>query len=170
MKTHKPADLENRIAEIRVKIAVNRGERAESRPLLTREEAKAQLKGWLDYRAQAGQKHLADIAQYLQHPNAAVDLIHPHGLNRDRLEALFCSLCREHLERILTAELDRLIPTNRPTHKQSQAQQARLDVEWQSLEREEERLIRQLEGMGLTPDRRGDADPATVLADDAVLA
>lgn len=53
-----------------------------------------------------------------------------------------------------------------PDHAEHSARLAELEAELHGLELEEERAIRALEAQGLSVIRRGDADPAVVLADD----
>lgn len=170
--TFPPQAARDRLTALRAKNAANRQAAAESVALLTRPDAETQLADWLDCRAREGRTHLARIAQYFQHPGAAgIRLFDPPGTDIDpaALEDVLICLCRDTLERVMAEELWRVIPQDRPGHEQVAAAKRRLDAEWLVLEREEERLIRQMEAAGLTADRRGDADPATVLADDAAL-
>lgn len=166
-----PREHEAHLLEVRAKIAANRQTRAEQQNLLGREDAQAQARAWLEPRARRGEDALRDLAQSFQHPGPPrVALLYAGGADPQDLEALLCCLCRDPLDRFLRAELARLIPPDRPSPSQIEAEGNRLDRAWRALEREEERIVRQLEAMGLTPDRRGDADPATVLADDDALA
>ena len=165
-------DAKTRLLDLRAQNAANRQTRAEWEHLpLTLTDAKAQLSSWLDHKPRDAHARLAGVSQYLQHPGAhGVALFETEHDLPQLLESLLCFLFRDRLEPILLAELERIIPADRPGRARVEEERRRLDAEWRTLEREEERLIRRMEAEGAAVDRRGDADPATVLADDDALA
>lgn len=158
------------LADLRAKIAEAEAKReALKNAPLERDESIENAKAWISRKAQIGAQVVADCARQLQDPRANVELTE-FGVNVDRLraqlETLVVFLNREALEKAITAEINEQADPSRLSRVSIRDALAKLDAEIHGLCVREEVLVREIEAAGIPVNRRGDADPAIVLADD----
>ncbi|MBK8183114.1 MAG: hypothetical protein IPK63_09515 [Candidatus Competibacteraceae bacterium] len=170
-----PQHFEERLQALRVELADKQQALFEQNPdLLSQTEAIAQMKTALANRGQLAQERIAANAANLQWRGAKPQLaplsynLH-QAVDTDHLVDLLILTAQPVLEKLLEADIKRLIPDSLPDSSKRQALRKQLEVQINTLEREEEKLIRTLEAQGREFYRRADAPPAIVLAPDSQL-
>ena len=158
------------LTDIRAKIA----ELAEKRDAVgtdqkSRAETIKTVREVLAHRAAHGKELIDNFAHAAQFGDFRGYLI-PFSLSPDQIraeaEALFCILNHDSLLAEIEKAIEAKVPADRPGLKEARLECERIDKEIRALGVKEEHIVRELEAAGLAVNRRADADPAIVLADD----
>jgi hypothetical protein len=145
------------------------------RAFLPLPEAEARMRAYIDDVAAKWEPNVAPFARdgdlsvgfeflpkfsMVTHPSGGGSLLQ----GQDRLHAFLCFAFGEPLRKALTARLRALLEGQKTVGANERACEIHtLGLRVLELEVDEERVILQAEGQGLTVDRRGDADPEVVL-------
>lgn len=158
------------LTDLRAKIAEAEAKReALKNAPLDRDESIENAKAWLSRKAQIGAQVVADCARQLQNPGANVELTEfsmNDGRQLAQLETLVVFLNREALEKAITSEINEQADPSRLPRASIRDDLVKLGAEIHGLCVREEVLVREIEAAGIPVNRRADADPAIVLADD----
>lgn len=123
----------------------------------------------LAHRAEHGKGLIDNFAHAAQFSRFSGYLI-PFSLSPDQIrvdaEALFCILNHDSLLAEIEKAIEAKVPADRPGLKEASLERERIDKEIFALGVREESVIRTLEAAGLAVNRRADALPEIVLADD----
>lgn len=159
-------DIRQQIAELTEKRSAVR---IEAR---SRAETLESLRMMIEARAEAGKELVEALANAAQYTTGHFDLV-PFTLSIDQvranLQSMVAFLNRDRLLEEIEAAVNRHVPADRPGLKEATTERERLDREIHALAVKEETMVRELEAAGLSVQRRADANPEIVLADDPAL-